>query len=63
MQGIIGMALRKPQELKRFSLLSLSLLSATTVFAQHTQDTADQTPRFILDTVVVTAVRVGRAGN
>ena len=40
------------------SALCLSLFSAAPVLAQHTQDTADQTPRFILDTVVVTAARV-----
>ncbi len=40
------------------SALCLTVLSAAPIFAQHTRDTADQTPRFILDTVVVTAARV-----
>ena len=40
------------------SALGLTVLSAAPIFAQHTRDTADQTPRFILDTVVVTAARV-----
>ena len=42
------------------SALCLTVLSAAPILAQNqnTQDTADQTPRFILDTVVVTATRV-----
>lgn len=45
------------------SALCLSILSAApglveNVLAQNTRDAADQTPRFILDTVVVTAARV-----
>ncbi len=39
------------------SILSLSLLFALPSLAQNTQDTADQEPRYILDTIVVTASR------
>ena len=40
------------------SMLSLSLLCSVPVLAQQEPDTADQAPRYILDTIVVTATRV-----
>lgn len=40
------------------SVLCLSLLSTAPVLAQNTEDTADQAPRYILDTIVVTAAKV-----
>ncbi len=40
------------------SILGLCLLSATPGFAQTVQDTADQEPRYIFDTIVVTASKI-----